>query len=103
MSRPRSAWPAVVLASVLLLPTLYVASIGPTGRIFFEPTGDDDYVAYPAWEAAYSPILWANDRSDHISFCMERYLRFCGARDAAATVWARRFRRNHLPPLHSAN
>ena len=82
-SERRSAWPAVVLGALLLLPAIYVASIGPAGRFV---TMDN----YRALEDAYAPILWATDRSDVLNVGLQGYLRFCGAEDGACIVAVRR-------------
>ena len=83
-SERRSTWPAVVvavLAVVVLLPVLYVASIGPAGRFV---TMDN----YRAWETVYAPILWATDRSEALNDGFQGYLRFWGAEEGAAIVAA---------------
>ena len=82
-SERRSTWPAVVLA--VLLPVLYVASIGPTGR------GHVNGVDYRllTWVTVYEPIFWATDRSETVCSWMENYLRFCGAPEVA---WLVRYR-----------
>ena len=80
-SERRSPWPAIVLV-VVLLPVLYVANIGPTGRC---PEYGGDY-RRRAWRVAYAPVLWAANQSDAISIKLERYLRFCEATEQADIV-----------------
>ena len=81
-SERRSIWPAVVL---VLLPVLYVLSIGPAGRFVIKP----GYDASPAWYRAYAPILWATDRLKPLNEGLQGYLRLWGAEDAAGIVSAR--------------
>ena len=81
----RSNWPAVVLVGLVLVSVLYVSSIGPTGHFY-----SDNYDECPAWENAYSPILWATDRSDALNDGLNGYLHFWGAHWAACQVAMRR-------------
>ena len=93
-SERRSPWPAVVVFAVLvLLPALYVASIGPSGRLVPDLIADDSGVGLE-WQTAFTPILWATDRSDSLNGGLQGYLRFWGAEEAVAIVAYRRlFRR----------
>ena len=76
MPRPRSerrSWPAVVLAVVLLLPVLYVASIGPAARMA-------KHGAYNRTvRVVYWPVFWPSELSDRYDQLLYWYLLQWGA------------------------
>ena len=57
-SERRSPWPAIVLVVVLLLPALYVASIGPA---WYMVTAD--VISFRTYHIAYTPIRWISGHS----------------------------------------
>ena len=76
MSRPpserRSPWPAVVLASaLLLLPVLYVLSVGPANWLLQHNALDAlrDPVVY-----FYRPLFWLSDASPQFQAALRWYI-----------------------------
>src|SRR5688572_7183100 len=61
-SERRSTWPAVVLASALLMPMLYVASFGPAAHLVLR-----DRMTMEKYQAVYAPIDWCERRSSIIN------------------------------------
>jgi hypothetical protein len=72
----RARWPAVVMALVLVLPPLYVASFGPVyvWGCRIKPGG---WQARDWFLTAYAPIYWAADRSPTVDDWVERYQWWC--------------------------
>ena len=57
-SERRSIWPAVALGVLLLLPVLYVASIGPALRLTL-----NGEISLYTYRDVYRPIRWIGRRS----------------------------------------
>ena len=56
-SERRSPWPAVVLAVLLLLPVLYVASFGPAGAMYSRGQISERFIGL------YRPVEWLATRN----------------------------------------
>ena len=67
-SERRPIWPAVVLGGVLLLPLLYVASMGPTAHLVVR-----DRMTMERYHALYTPIVWCERRSSIIARAIGSY------------------------------
>ena len=69
-SERRSAWPAIVLMGLLLLPLLYVASVGPAW-VWMDIKYEEEPVHW--YETAYAPLIWLAQRSQTFDECMCAY------------------------------
>ena len=67
-SERRSIWPAIVLAVLLLLPVLYVASVGPACAMM--AFGQLDYDGY--W-SFYRPLTWVGSKSETADYVLKEY------------------------------
>ena len=100
-SERRSAWPAVVLAVLVILAILYVASIGPASRMERMSLIDQS-----TFLAIYRPVFWVTDDT-WAGWRVTDYTEFCGGRgaftmDLDVPFSAEPYRRR--PPLrHSAD
>ena len=67
-SERRSKWPAVVLAVLLLVPVLYVASAGPAAAWVVR-----EKLAITTYYAVYAPVLTAEERWLPVSNAMAKW------------------------------
>ena len=72
-SERRSPWPAVVLV-VVLLPILYVLSIGPTARM-----ATAEWISIDTWLTCYRPLLRPMLRVKTTRSAVYRYIDAWGA------------------------
>jgi len=67
--RGGSGWAIALVALLILLPVLYVASIGPACWLFYW-----DVVSIGSFNAFYAPILWLGERSELIGDAIRWYV-----------------------------
>jgi hypothetical protein len=76
--KKRSRWPVVVMALALLLPLLYVASVGPAWACVLSTKNMQEvHARNKAYEIAYWPIFWVCAHSRKASRLVGKYQDRC--------------------------
>ena len=79
--KKKGGWAGVAILALVLLPVLYVLSVGPAYRIAF--SGEYDYVSW--LDDFYAPLWWAARHSDPIQRVMLWYTGW----DEILEAWSR--------------
>jgi hypothetical protein len=69
IERRKGSHAGAMLAVVLLLPVLYVLSIGPAARLVFR-----GYMQPETVKAIYAPVQWLADQNHAVNFTLTWYV-----------------------------